>query len=201
MKIKSSQLTPQMISAAGSLHHSCNFPTADKRRERAIMSRAPAGECNSCRVKAVFHGFEKRLIFIDSQFWRFYSVSLEAGEGEVGHRSYFCRPGLRLLVSFITAASAFPWASQRNQLRPKPRSVLWNSHVCTYSNELGASSPKWYVLIISDLQDKPLRSFSWRGNGLFRCRWQMHRSPVAKTLYDVTEVVRILSSLLRSAQI
>lgn len=192
MKIKSRQLAPRRISATGSLQHSCNFPAPDKRRERAIMSRAPAGECHSCRVKTVFHGFEKRLVLIDSQFWRICSASLGVGEGEAGHRSYFCRPGLRLLVSFITAASAFPWASQRNQLRPKPRSVLWNSRISTYPNELGASSPKWYVLIISDLQDKPLRTFSRCGNGLFRCRGRMHRSAAAKTLYDIAEVVRVL---------
>lgn len=165
------------------------------------MSRATAGECNSCRVKTVFQGCEKRLVFIDNQFCRFCSASLEAEEGEAGDRSYFFRPGLRPLVSFTTAASAFPWASQRNQLRPKPRSVLWNSRLSTYLNELGASTPKWYVLIISDLQDKPLRTFSQHRNSLFRCRWRTHRSAVAKTLYDIANLVRELSSLVQSARL
>lgn len=56
--------------------------------------------------------------------------------------------------------------------------------------------PKWYVLIISDLQDKLLRRFS-----LFRCRWRTHRSAEAKTLYNIAEVVRVLSNLVRSARI
>lgn len=123
-------------------------------------------------------------------------ASLDVGEGG-GRRATGPRP----LVSFIPAASAFPWASQRNRLRPKPRNVLSNSRASTYPNELGVSSPKWYVLIISDLQDKPLRTFNRRGKALFRCRWRTHRSAAAKSLYDTAEIVDILSSSVQSAWI
>lgn len=67
-------------------------------------------------------------------------------------------PGLcqshSLIFTIITAASAFPWVSQQNQLHQKPLSVLANSYPSTYPNGLRASCPKLYILITSGLQDK-----------------------------------------------
>lgn len=81
-------------------------------------------------------------------------------------------PGLsqshRLVFTFITAASAFPWVSQRNQLHQKPLSVLANGYPSTYPNGLRAPCPKLCVLITSGLQDKFLHgSPQWGGLTLF----------------------------------
>lgn len=79
-----------------------------------------------------------------------------------------CQASAEATVSFITAASAFPWASQHSQLNQRPWSVLSNSYPSTYPNGFRAPCPKPYVLITSGLRDKFLHTSPNAGTQLRR---------------------------------
>lgn len=87
-----------------------------------------------------------------------------------------------LIFTFITAASAFPWGSQHNQLHQNPLSGLANSYPSTYPNGLWALCPKLYLLITSGLQDK----FHWGGQSTFwkSLFWSEHLANSGYSWYE-----------------